>query len=139
MVCLYGLTIEAVQKTEDFMTDVNGFYDWNWLVHLLTRFIFQQSVEYTVYKYEEPHIPIKLGFTKNEVSIWNVWFTKVFKSLKKEFFDADKKRTLSVLCNCPAEEVAIIIYDSTPLNMQKTFLSYLKMLYQYNSISYLHF
>ena len=102
MVCLFTTAINASAEknvTSDYWEDHAPF---NWLIYDLAGFVYSKSSETK----PAPHIPTD----KN--TLWGVWFTKVLKTLKKEFYDADEERTIRALENCPTEEVALMIFET---------------------------
>ena len=102
MVCLYGIATKAVTRKCQYDLHWEDHTAWNWLIFDITQFIFQNSSEYT--EDAAVHIPT------DDTSDWARWFDSVIQELKKEFYDANPKRCISVLENCPAEEVAIMIF-----------------------------
>ena len=113
MVCLFGIALQATTEKNVTSKFWNDFTSWNWLVHDLTNFIYSKSSETK----PAPHIPTD----KN--TLWGVWFTKVLTTLKKEFYDADEERTIRALENCPAEEVAIMIFETLEIPMIIEYIS----------------
>ena len=107
MVCLFTTAINATAEknlTDEYWEDHTPF---NWLIYDLAGFVYSKSSETK----PAPHIPTD----KN--TLWGVWFTKVLTTLKKEFYDADEERTIRVLENCPAEDVAIMIFETLEIPM----------------------
>jgi len=108
MVCFFSVaTNAAISK---FQCDLHwdDHTPWNWLIFDLAQFIFHHSSEYI--KGREPHIPY------DDTSDWGIWFNSVVQELKKEFHDANPERCIKVLENCPAEEVAIMIFCTIDIN-----------------------
>ena len=113
MVCLFGIALQATTEKNVTSKFWNDFTSWNWLVHDLTDFIYSKSSETK----PAPHIP------ESNDTVWGIWFNKVLSALKKEFYDANKNSTIRVLENCPAEEVAIMIFETLEVHEIMEYLS----------------
>ena len=113
MVCLFGVALNATTEKNVTSEYWGDYYSWNWLVFDIADFIYSKSSETGT----APHIP-----TSND-TIWGIWFNKVLSVLKKEFYDADEKSTIRVLENCPAEEVAIMIFETLEVHEIMEYIS----------------
>ena len=59
-------------------------------------------------------------------NIYILWFNDVVLNISNICFDANNERVMKCMNNCPAEEIAIIIYNSTPKMIQHAFLKSIK-------------
>ena len=129
MVCLYGTTLERIKghvmATQNIDITNGNFADWNWLIHLLSKYIYNQTRELVMQEGdtlpERPFIP-----ESEDRTPWARWFFGVLASLKKEFNDATPQLALKGMENPPTEEVAQIIYDATSLEDQMSFRTFLQ-------------
>ena len=129
MVCLYGTTLEQIKAhvmaTQNIDITNSDFADWNWLVHLLSKYIYNQTRALALQQGdtlpESPFIP-----ESEDRTPWARWFFRTLASLKKEFDDATPQLALKSMENPPTEDVAQIIYDATSLNIQMSFRLFLQ-------------
>lgn len=125
MVCLYGTTLdkipEFVRITRHTTIEESGFADWNWLTHLITEFIYNQSVARLQAEgyYGQPEFPYEAH--TNDITPWGCWFARVKAELEKQFDDANAMRVFKCCKEPPTEEVALIIYDACTLEEQRAF------------------
>ena len=125
MVCLYGTTLdkipEFVRVTRKITLEESGFADWNWLIHLLTEFIYNLNIANLQAEgyYGQPEFPYVAH--PNDKTLWGLWFARVKAGLGKHFDDADAQRVFKCCKEPPNEEVAMIIYDACTLKEQRAF------------------
>ena len=119
MGCLYGHALDAVVVKNNDNDMFDEYTDWNWLIHDFTDFMYQKSPECaydgTIYTY--PVVPL------TSHSIWGMWFNSVIAELRTEFNDVNPELCLRVLENCPAEEVAMMIFKTIELKIVIEFIS----------------
>ena len=124
MVCLYGLTLEAVGLIVE-LENLDLYYPiWNWQIHLLTKFMLDTSRNISKSSgyaddNEIPYIP-----SNKCDNVWSEWFTKIGAALRKEFYDTTDQLTFRCLENAPTEEVSILIFEATDLQYLKAFYSW---------------
>ena len=123
MVCLYGKTLDILQEYMKHHPDFNKFEIWNWFGHKFTLFVFKKFSLSKNFKNLSPFIPQKNSILFTE---WSLWFWKVFKNIKNTFDDATPKMVLRCITNPPAEEITLIIHDSSSLELQEEFYYFLK-------------
>ena len=113
MVCLYQTTLTNLRNslTEE---QLNSRPLWAWLIYNLTDYIY----------YLEPHPDKNPPYipSKEENSIYAQWFYNILSALKETFYDANEERLYKCLINVPHEDVASIIFDTTPLDIQIKFM-----------------
>lgn len=125
MVCLYGTTLnkipEFIRITCNIIIKESNYSDWNWLTHLLTEFIYKQSIARLQAEdyYGQP--PLPYAPHPDEPTPWGHWFARIKVALEKEFNDVNAVRVFSCCKNPPTEEIAIIIYDACSLDEQRAF------------------
>ena len=117
MVCLHGLTMKLLNEslTQEEMEDYPA---WSWLIYRLTEYIHQLDPRSAGV---HPTIPLS-----NDNTHYARWFSQVQIKLGETFNDATETRTFKCLENCPAEEVALLIYDATEATLLNGFLQHLK-------------
>ena len=112
MVCFYGKTLDLVEKT--LTTNEKKEYPaWSWLVFLLTDYIYHLDPERSG---TAPRIP-----APKEDTIYAQWFGKVTNQLSKTFDDAAPKIVFRCLENTPAEEIALIVFETTESKLLNEF------------------
>ena len=127
MVCLYGTTLnkipEFIRITRNITIEESGFPDWNWLTHLLTEFIYNESIARLQAEGYYNQSPFPYAPHPNDITPWGRWFARVKAALGKHFDDANAVLVFRCCKEPPAEEVALIIYDSCTLEEQRAFQS----------------
>ena len=130
MVCLHGVTLARLKESLD-LHQINQYPLWNWLVHKLTYFMYKK---YGVFSDlfndpdvgegngdDVPYIPSEWGEDH-----YSIWFWKIYVYLETRFNDVTAQRTMNCLCNVPEEEMANMIYDLAPLEIQFAFYASLQ-------------
>ena len=112
MVCLQGITENRLRQSLT-KQQLSHFPLFNWLIHKLTKYI------YSTYdgKCKFPICPEK----GDKINKYTEWFDNVGRVLGKTFIDVTQERIFSCCNNPPCEEVALIIYNATSLEIQKGF------------------
>jgi len=107
MVCFYGPTLTRLDES---LTDHqrNQYPLWNWLAYNLSKYIGSGRI---------PYIP-----RDNDDSRYAHWFKHVVDTLGETYGDTTPERVFKCIFCCPAEEVAILIYDATSLKDQRGFM-----------------
>lgn len=125
MVCLYGTTLDKVPEyvriTRKLTIQESGFADWNWLTHLLTEFIYNESTARLQAEGYYNQSPFPYAPHPDNPTPWGLWFARVKAALGKHFDDADAPRVFKCCKEPPNEEVAMIIYDACTLEEQRAF------------------
>ena len=113
MVCLYQSTLTAMRKS---LTEgqLNDYPLWSWLIYNLADYIYYLEPRPPN---SYPHIP-----SKEDDSIYGQWFYTILSALKETFYDANKEHLYQCLHHVPHENVASIIFDATPLDIQIKFM-----------------
>jgi hypothetical protein len=121
MVYFYGVTLNRLQ-TSLTEQQLEHYPLWSWLIFRLSEYIYklEQHPE-TSY----PYIPKEFDETT-----YGRWFYSILPNLKEAYDDATPERLFKCCENAPAEEVAIIIYDATALNLQEGFMNSISSLPQ---------
>ena len=121
MVCLEGLTFDAVAKTLT-PEELEQFPLWNWVIHKLITYMHSFHNHY--------HLPFECECMApcipDHHDAYGAWFEDIYRGLLKHFDDASYKLVRAVCLNTPTEEVALIIFNATSLDNQKGFLAFLK-------------
>ena len=112
MVCLEGITLVRLENSLS-NADLKKYPLWSWLTHLLTNYIY--SLEH---EKENPEIP-----SKNDRSLYALWFNDMIKEFLKEFNDTTPERVYRSLLNPPCKDIAYMVYTATSLELQKGFLA----------------
>jgi len=112
MVCLYGTTLDLVEKKLT-VNEKKEYPVWSWLIFRLTDYIYHLDPKRAG---TAPRIP-----APKEDTIYSQWFNKVIIKMKKTFNDAAPKIVFRCLENTPAEEVAIIVFEATESNLLNEF------------------
>jgi len=121
MVSLYGKTLDLIYQRYSSDPDYIYYANWNWLINSLTKFIYNK-VYADLNSSNNPNIP-----DINDDNVWSKWYFCIMASLKKEFYDVTNKHLLlRCLENVPTEEVAILIYESTSVELLLEFVTYLE-------------
>ena len=111
MISSYGEALSRIKPTLSNQ-QLDDYSVWNWLVHKLNYFIWcivgrNKSDE----KWEDT----------NEGNIYRLWLNQVVNALGKSYNDATPTIAFKCASNCPAEEVAKIKYNATPLVIKNAF------------------
>ena len=121
MVSLYAKTLDLIYQRYSSDPDYIYYANWNWLINSLTKFIYNK-VSADLNSSNNPHIP-----DINDDNVWSKWYFCIMDSLKKEFYDVTNKHLLlRCLENVPTEEVAILIYEYTSVELLLEFVTYLE-------------
>ena len=112
MVCLYGTTLDLVEKKLT-VNEKKEYPVWSWFVFQLTDYIYHLDPQRAG---TAPRIP-----SAKEDTIYSQWFRKLIIKLKKTFNDATHKIVFRCLENTPAEEVAIIVFEATESKLLNEF------------------
>ena len=115
MVCLYGITLDLVEEN---LTDneKKEYPTWSWLTFRLTEYIYNLDPQSS----GEPIAP-----AEHENTIYAKWFHNVVTHLKKTFNDATPVIVLRCLNNTPAEEVSLLVFESTDMKLIHRFRAHL--------------
>ena len=112
MVCFYGTTLDLLEKGLS-SNEKKEYPAWSWLIFRLTDYIYHLDPERGG---TAPRIPAPL-----EETVYSDWFAKVTNQLTKTFDDAAPKIVFRCLENTPAEEVALIVFEATDINILHNF------------------
>ena len=112
MVCLYGTTLDLVEKKLT-VEEKKEYPVWSWLVFRLTAYIYHLDPQRAG---TAPRIP-----DPKEDTIYSQWFHKLIIKLKKTFDDATPKIVFRCLENTPAEEIALIVFEATESKLLNEF------------------
>ena len=128
MVCLQGITEDRLRNT---LTSYNlqKFPLYNWLIFKLTEYIYSTYNGST----DAPQIP-KIGQASNK---YTEWFNDIKIELRSIFMDVTPERILQCCENPPSEEIALIIYNITSLEIQKGFYNSIPEINQIKTQSHL--
>ena len=123
MVSFYGVTLARL-RTSLTQKELEHYPLWSWLIYRLSEYIYKL----------EPHPDttqhIYIPMNKDDKTVYGRWFYNIMPSLKEAYDDATPERLFKCFENTPAEEVAIIIYDATALNLQEGFMNSISPLLQ---------
>jgi len=133
MVYLYSIISNLVQKRLQYDHNNYDYDNWNWVIYFLTKYIYKYSVNISLENYPQYYDPqySHPGFTvpempeENKGTIWSFWFYKVNNLLSEQYFDITPEYTFKSITNPRTEEISMIIFDATPLIIQRSFIKYL--------------
>jgi len=108
----------ALQSLQMILTNEQmGKYPiWNWLINELNKYVWNiMGGNAYAEKWEYIH----------EDNIYRIWLHHLVDTLRETFYDANNDRVNRCLINCPKEKIAKVIYQATPVMIQKAFVEYI--------------